>query len=166
MAAKSWDPLQPRLEPHAGAVPKIVYDVLEANSQTFKAGALVYLSSGAVAACADDPSKIWGIAMKDATNVTSGNVEIPVMIITPEDHVLIRVQSTAGTDALASTLTPGTRYGTELDANGVAYLLSAEVTTDNWIFIEPILDATGASTYTARVSLISTVSDAFVGTGA
>jgi len=166
MAAKSWDPLQPKLEPHAGAVPKIVYDVLEANSQSFKAGALVYLSSGAVAACADDPTKIWGIAMKDATNVTSGNVEIPVMIITPEDHVIIRVQSSAGTAALSSTLTPGTRYGTELDSNGVAYLLSSETTTDNWIFIEPVIGADGAAGYEARVSLISTVSDAFVGTGA
>lgn len=84
---------------------------LEANSQQFKKGALVGLTSntvdiidtvqGAGVDCLDisafettaganpsaAPKKVLGIALRAATNVTSGNVSIPVQILRPGDLV-------------------------------------------------------------------------------
>ncbi len=57
---------------------------LEANSQAFKAGDLVYLNAGAVTAITDDGTgtmECMGIALTDATNVTSGNAQIRVQPI-------------------------------------------------------------------------------------
>jgi hypothetical protein len=57
----------------------------EASSQTFKAGEPVYLSSGYVTECGDDPSAILGIAADDAHNAaSSGLYEVGVYLPTPD----------------------------------------------------------------------------------
>lgn len=70
---------------------------LEANSQAFKANDLVYLSAtGTVTAVTDDGTGTMvmaGMALTDATNVTSGNVAIRVMKIVPGDIYSINVYS-------------------------------------------------------------------------
>jgi hypothetical protein len=140
---------------------ELVYGFLEANSQSFKAGQLVAYNSGVIAA-ASDTQALLGIAMKDATNVTSDNIEIPFYPIYPEDEWEIKLTS-GGTATAASSFTQGTRYGTYVASN-VAYLDYAETSTDNCIFKEPI-DAVNRP-YWGKVTFISTVCYMFVGTGA
>jgi hypothetical protein len=155
MAATSWDPKQPSFLVR-GTLPEIVYGETEKNSQTFKAGALVYIDgTNGVAACADDATSIDGIAMKDATNVTSGNIEIPIMKVEPQHLLKMRVSS-AGTAALASTATHGVRYAIDIDANGVATVDTADsgTATKNCVqFVQPIYDVNGDSTYWAEVHI-------------
>lgn len=161
MAARSWDPRQPRIATHSGGfAPQILYDAYEANSQSFKAGSLVYLNAGAVTVAAGGDVPIAGIAMKDATNVTSGNIEIPVQMITPDDEVLIQV-STGGTlQAANTTCAPGVAYDIVLDSNSEFWTLdSADTTNPKFVFIGPVLDATGAATYWAKVRLYATESE-------
>jgi len=53
---------------------------LEADSQEFKAGDMVYLNAGAVTQrLTGDNGPICGFALTDATNVTSGNAAIRIM---------------------------------------------------------------------------------------
>lgn len=149
MAATSWDPNQPQIEADHCAAPRIIYGFLEANSQTFKAGAIVYLNSEAVTVCAADATSIAGIAMKDATNVSSGNIEIPIMVI--DGNSRIRLHCTNGaTAALASSGTTGTRYSSYVDSDGVLKADHADSGTaakNCWKFVEPLFDATATSTH-------------------
>ncbi len=147
MAASSWNAKQPRVTPKHG-VGRIVYGNLEADSQTFKAGTPVYLNSGAVTICTDGGGGFTGIAQKDATNVSSGNIEIPVMICDIEDEALVYVTNN-GTDTAASGLTPGESYDWYVDSDSVFYA-DANDTTGPLVFIEEINDSAGASTYWGR----------------
>lgn len=102
----------------------------EANSQTFKAGQLVYFNSG-VTACASDTwgtTDLLGIALKDATNVTSGNIVIPIYPIYAGDLWEMPLTN-GGTDTALSSFTKGLRYGLYVASN-VCYLDLAETTTD------------------------------------
>lgn len=93
--------------------PEIVSGLKEANSQSFKAGALVYVSSGTVTVLADGGSGVGtqmntdlhlcGIALKDATNVSSGNIEIPFIKIRPGDMFEAWVYTLGSTDTAADT---------------------------------------------------------------
>jgi len=161
MAATSWDLNQPRLaQSNGGSVPKIQYGILEANSKTFKAGCLVNMTSGVCDSIDTDDVSVYGIAMKDSTNTSSGNIEIPITVITPADELYIRVRN-ATTDALANTAAPGTAYPLVVDAStDVAYMDIADSSTPAVVFQGEILDAAGASTYWARVRLLDTVAQA------
>jgi len=65
--------------------PVNIVSALEANSQSFVAGDLLYLNSGAATiATTSQETQIFGIALKDATNVTTGNAAIPIQVICPE----------------------------------------------------------------------------------
>lgn len=154
--------------PVGGKMPEIRYGMLEANSQSFKAGQLVFAAAGAaggqITVCPSDATRILGIAQKDATNVTSGNIEIPVMIIKPGDQLAIKVRNGA-TDTASNTLYEGLRYGTILASN-IHYLDLAEVTTDVFVFLSPILTGAGASTYWAKVNVIDEVLQDCFGVGA
>jgi hypothetical protein len=103
MAAISNSPLQPYIVPRGGEVPAITYGHLEANSQTFVKGNFVYLNSGAVTLYPGGDLPLYGIAMRDATNVTSGNVEIPIQVITPDDVVSITVATSTDVPEAANT---------------------------------------------------------------
>ena len=158
MAATSWDPNQPQFY-GTGSMPKIVYQGLEANSQSFKAGSVVYANSGAITACAADAVNILGIAMVDATNVTSGNIEIPVMVFEP--HTLLRMKVTSGATEATNSETstaPFVKYAPYVDANGVLKLDTADTgvaTKNSLIFIQGIRDVNGDATAWAEVKIAS-----------
>jgi hypothetical protein len=59
---------------------------------------------------------ILGIALKAATNVTSGHIQIPVMIIRPGDEIMIETISTA-TATLATVASIGIAYGVVVASN-------------------------------------------------
>jgi len=150
---------------HNGQSPEIRYGWYEVNSSDFKAGQLVYLAgnatTGGVTHCETDATVIMGIAMKDATNVSSGNIEIPVMIIYPDDELIMRCRSGA-TDTLASAFYPGKKYGVILASN-IIYVDQAEVTTTVVEFVEPIYDATGTSTYWGKFKLLPAAAQIGIG---
>jgi hypothetical protein len=67
---------------------------LEANSQFFKAGDMVYLNAGAVTeVLTAGIGAIAGFALTDATNVTSGNAAIRIMPVNTEDTYVMNVYS-------------------------------------------------------------------------
>lgn len=158
MAKKAWDPRNPRVATADGSnSPKIIHGYLEANSQSFKAGEPVAFSGATVIAGAGGDVPIAGIAMKSATNVTSGNIEIPVQVINPSDEVYIQV-STGGTlQAADTTCTPGLAYDIIIDSGSEFWTLdSADTTNPKFVFQEPIKDVNGTSTYWAKVKLYLT----------
>jgi len=67
---------------------------LEADSQFFKAGDMVYLNAGAVTAVlTDDTVAMIGFALTDATNVTSGNIPIRIMPVNTQDEYIMNIYS-------------------------------------------------------------------------
>jgi len=101
--AIKFDSHQPRLQ-NAGPSPTILHGVTEANSQSFKAGCLVQLDSSGdviIAATADKP--IAGIALKDATSVTTGNIEIPILVPTPDQEWVVNVTNGSGVYEASNT---------------------------------------------------------------
>lgn len=79
---------------HSG--PVRVIEATEANSQSFVAGDLVFLSSGTVKLVTNDAT-IMGVALKASTNVTTGNIKIPIQVITPETLFVAEVDTTSAT---------------------------------------------------------------------
>lgn len=157
MAAKSFDVLNPRIRDVNGKMPQIMYGAKEYDSQAFKAGQLVYsdvtkTAPTLITECASD-GVILGIAMKDATNVTSSHVEIPVMLITPETELYIRCTN-GGTDALASSFKQGEEYSTYIGTSGAtdnyAYIDLADTSNAVLVFLGPVYDVNGDSTYWCR----------------
>jgi len=126
MAVTSFDPRGPIILPKNGSIPTILYDIDEANSQSFKAGQLVYNSSGITAYVGGD-APVLGIALKDATNVSSGNIEIPVMVIDPQDIVLLTTATSADVvEAANTTCAIGTSYDTNAGATYPSYIDSSD----------------------------------------
>ena len=132
-------------------VPQITDKHTETNSQSFKAGELVYFdASGGVLVAAAGTTPVAGVAMKDATNVTSGNIAIPVQLIRPDDEVLIQVEDGSGNlEAANTTCLPGIAYDIVVSSNHHR-LNSSDTTGGIFIFVEEILDANGDATYWAR----------------
>ena len=97
-----------------GASPDVV-EAAEANSQSFVANDLVKITAGTVAIATD--GAISGVAQKAATNVTTGNVTIPVQVITP-DSVWI---------AAADTTTVSTQVGEDYGLNYTAGSMSVDI---------------------------------------
>ena len=149
--ATSFDPRNPRVISHYG-VPQIVHGELEANSQSFKAGELVYFNAGAVTVCTAS-TVIGGVALADATNVSASNATIPVQVIGPEDELILRCASDAsGTLALATTFQSGQDYAVDATSN-LWYANSADSSAGNVTFVAPYYDAAGNSTYWGRFRL-------------
>lgn len=149
MAITSFDPRNPRIVPTKG-VPQINSHYAEANSQSFKAGELVAFSSGTVTASTTGDLPVAGIALADATNVTSGNATIPVMLLNPDDEIYIMVTDGSGNlEAANTTCVPGVAYDTEVVSNHHT-LASDDTTNPKFVFIEPLYDSTGTVTYWAR----------------
>jgi len=133
----------PRILARAGkGIPDIIDTMKEANSSTFKAGQLVYSAgsgtTGPITVCASDAVVILGIAQKDGTNVSSGNIAIPVEVIRPGDRLAIQCYDTSDAAVkLASAFYPGLAYGLVVASN-VCYVDYDETTADAFIFIEPL----------------------------
>jgi len=121
---------------------------LEANSSTFTTSHFVYSNAGAITA-ADDTTGALGLACKAATEVTSGNIQIPVAVVLPGDLIMIRVEDGSGNlEASDTTCVVGKAYGlAAYTANTEARADSAEVTNEMLIYLGPVLDAAGDSSY-------------------
>jgi len=160
--ATSWDPRQPQIVGVPGSVPSVLYGVLEANSQTFKAGCLVYITSGTVAVAAEG-GPIAGIALKDATNVTSGNVEIPILVAYPGTEWEINVSNGSGVvENSNTTAVVGGVYDIEV-TNGSVTLASDDSTGAQFVVLKHILDTNGSNTPKALVRQIVSESQAHSG---
>jgi len=125
-----------------GAAPNVV-EAKEADSQSFVVNDLVYLNAGAVTIATD--AAISGVALKAATNVTTGNATIPVQIITP-DSVWI-----AQADAATSVDYVGEDYGLNYTAGSMSVDIGDTSTTQ--VRIEKIdsRDGAGVSPYRVHV---------------
>jgi len=149
--ATSFDPRNPRVQATSGKIPQILHGYLEANSQTFKAGQFVYLTSGTVTVSADGDVPVMGIALADATNVTSLNATIPVQVLGPDDEVLIQVCTSAGVlEAANTTCVPGIAYDLQTVDTNLHYIDSSDTTNPKFIFLGPVRDASGTATYWGR----------------
>jgi len=148
MAATSWDPLQPKIRGAGGEIPPI-YKFPEAATQYFKAGAVVEAVAGAVTACDDGAARILGIVQNDATGTTSADNY--VQVARPGDLIEMGCVDAAATDVLvaASGLKAGYTYAVAIDSNGVcnADLNTEHATTEELVFVQPVYDANGDSTY-------------------
>ena len=127
-------------EYHSG--PSRVIQALEANSQSFTVGDLVYLVSGAVTIAADDAT-VFGVALKAGTNVTSGNATIPVQVITPDTLFVAQADTTTATTHV------GGKYGLNIATAGSMSVDIADTTTTT-VRIEA-LDSRDGAAATGRV---------------
>lgn len=153
MAVTSFDPRNPQLQMTSGKVPQILHGYNEATSQSFKAGQLVYLNSGAVTVTADGDTPVMGVALKDATSTSSASavVEIPVQVIGPDDEILIQVCNTSGSlEASNTTCKPGKSYDLQTVSTNLHYIDSSDTTNDKFVYLGPIRDAAGSATYWGR----------------
>ena len=134
-----------------GGVGEIAYGANEANSMTFAAGHFVYSNAGAITD-AEPSTKIMGIAKRAATEVTSGNVEIPVELIDTSKTYLIRVEDGSGNlEASDTTCVEGVAYGIlAYSGSNESRIDSSNTTNDQWTYIGPVLDAAGDSSYWGR----------------
>lgn len=148
MAATAWNPLQPRVVDAGGNVAPI-FTFPEAATQSYKAGAIVELVAGAVTACDNAAARILGIAQEDATTTTSEDQD--VQIFRPGDFIEMGCVDAAATDVLvaASGLKAGYTYAIAIDSDGVcnADLNTEHATTEEVVFVQPVYDVLGDSTY-------------------
>lgn len=131
----------PRFQTSMNQGVPLVRSYYEANSQSFVAGQLVYIASaGAVTACASDSQSVLGIALKDATNVTSGNILIPVQIIRTGDEYEIDVyQGSTDDDAAVTQL--GQNFALNVTSNSCK--LDLNDTGHDLMTLQKIVDADG-----------------------
>jgi hypothetical protein len=154
MAVTSFDPRQPQIQGASGKVGQIIHGLLESDSQTFKAGQLVYVhASGGITVTADGDTPVVGIALADGTNESSAsvtNATIPVQVIGPDDEVLIQVTTGGTLQASDTTCKVGIGYDLETVSTNLHYIDSADTSNQKFVYVGPILDAAGASTYWGR----------------
>ena len=151
----SFDPRNPQIISHGG-IPQIVPPILETASVDFEAGEFVVFTSGKPTIVTAS-TKVNGIALVDSTNASPATAMVPVQLIGPDDEVLIRVASDAsGTLALASTLTCGNDYAVDITSN-LCYINSADTAGGQFVFVAPVLNAAGSSTYWGRFKPHSTL---------
>ncbi len=85
---------------------------LEANSQEFKAGDMVYLNAGAVTQILyNGTGPLAGFALTNATNVTSANAEIEIMPVNTVDEYEMTIGNITTTRAVAATTYIGLSFG-------------------------------------------------------
>jgi len=146
MAAISNSPFKPYVVPRGNEVPTIEYGHLEANSQTFVEGNFVYLNSGAVTICGGGDLPIYGIAMKDATNVTTGNAEIPIQVIDTGDTVSITVATSADVPEVCNTTCAVlTAYDINAGTTITSMVDSSDTTNPCFVFLSPQYAADGSA---------------------
>ena len=151
MAVTSFDPRNPKVQGTSGKVGQILHGYLEANSQSFKAGQFVYINSGAVTVTADGNTPVMGIALADATNVSTGNATIPVQVLGLDDEVLIQVCNVSGSlQASNTTCKPGIGYDLQTVSTNLHYIDSSDVTHMKFVYLGPVKDAAGDATYWGR----------------
>lgn len=136
----------PRIVNSGGdSAPEIIHGLLEASTQSFKAGELVYGDAGALTAVASNDVLVLGIAQIDATGATTH--EVPVMRIRPSDIVKMRV-SNAGTAATSDNCKVGEPYALDVTSNVVTVDYSDTGSNDAVVCVGHANQTTSASTYT------------------
>lgn len=129
--------------------PPLIRSYREADSQSFSKGDFVYLSSGYLTIAADDASRLLGMALEDATSVTTGHKYIDVMVFRPGDEWAIRTYS--GTTATKFThANLGIKYANEFVSAGVSGVDSGATTGGAWTCVRLLYDedeSTVASDY-------------------
>lgn len=151
MAVTSFDSRNPKVQATSGKIPQILDNYLEANSQSFKAGQFVYVNAGAVTVSADGDVPVMGIALEDATNVSTGNIAIAIQVLGPDDEVLIQVCNTSGSlEAANTTCKPGVAYDLQTVSTNLHYIDSSDTTNPKFVFVGPVYDSTGTATYWGR----------------
>ena len=154
MALAAWNFGQPKIQPGPG-IPQILHGNLEANAQTFKAGALVYLNAGAVTYYPGGATPIAGIALADATNVSASNAEIPVQVIGPNDEIIMQVATSGDVvEDCDTTCVVNVAYDTNASVAVASYVDSSDTSDPCLVFLGPVYDATGASDSWGRFRLI------------
>lgn len=133
----------PKVIPSGSGKAGWIASFAEAASQSFKKGEFVYLSSGALTACASDATKILGIALEDASGTTGTSIK--VQVIEPNDIIKIRVRNDT-TDATCDNASLGTSYGT-IVASNVHYLDINDTTNDALVPVRYETDESGSYTY-------------------
>ena len=156
MAAISNSPLKPYVVPVGNEVPTLEYGHLEANSQTFVEGNFVYLNSGAVTLCGGGDVPIYGIAMKDATNVTTGNAEIPIQVIKMNDTVSITVATSADVPEVCNTTCAVlTAYDVNAGTTITSMIDSSDTSNPCFTFLSPQYNADGSASNRGYFSIIA-----------
>lgn len=152
MAATEWNTLQPRIIGPNGATP--TYDFPEGGStQTFKAGTPVKLSSGQAVIATDGTTGLLGIAQETASGTQTTMRK--VQVVRPHTDYIIAHCVNAGTAALASTFTVATAYDFYVDSDSVFHADAGATDGPILIFVQPIYDVNGDSTYWGIFQLLA-----------
>ena len=155
MAVTSFDPRGPIIVSQGGDIPFVQYGILEADSQSFKAGHFVYLVSSALTLYPGGDIPVYGIALKDATTVSTGHIEIPVQTIHPGDLVSITVATSSDVPEAANTVcAPGVSYDTNAASSQPSYIDSSDTTNPCFRFMGEINDSTGAASNRGLFQLV------------
>ena len=115
----------------------------EADSQSFVVGDLVYTNSGALTECGADPALILGVALADATNVTSGNASLPVLVLTNNTEVSMNVyHATEASATFSDDSGLNTAYEINTPAAGI-WTIDIAATSSTRVHITEYMDAKG-----------------------
>ena len=141
---KDFDKGQPYIVKKNG-VPEILHGWYEANSQTMYAGefCMSSVSASTIIPATTGDVEILGIALRAATNVTSGNVEIPVQLIDQDDEIYMRVTNNSGVlEDVDTTCKLGLAYDILVTSNAHT-INSSDTTNPKFIYLGPRLDVNG-----------------------
>jgi len=135
--------------------PNIRYIKEAAGTQTFVAGDLVYLASGAVTVIAND-DVIFGVAQEDASG-TTGTL-LPVSIISPEQTWVAAFDDTTSTDYV------GEDYGLNITSDSMSVNLGE--TTNTAVTIIDLDPRDGAKSLgRVLIQFVPAVLQGYIGSG-
>jgi len=154
MAATSWNALQPRLGVENGNIPEIM-SFPEKASQTFKAGTPVKLTTtaGTVEIATDGTTGFLGIAMEDASGVTSAALK--VQVCRPNTPIVARCTVAGVATAPSTVLTQGVAYDFYIDTTDYWFGVDSATGGPVVIYESPVYDSAGAETYWGNFRLLS-----------
>ena len=157
MAIAAWDGGQPKLQVGGTNIPRILHGNLEANSQSFKAGHLVFIhTDGLVTYYTDADVPIAGIALADATTVSSGKIEIPILAVEVGSELVMQVATSADVvETCNTTCVVGVAYDTNASVAVPSYVDSSDTTNPCLVFLGPAYDATGAADNWGRFQVMA-----------
>jgi hypothetical protein len=140
-----------------------ISDLLEADSMSFLKGELVVEQSNALDACVEDAVIILGIAQKNATNVSSGNIIIPVEELDPNALYLMRCWDKSDAAGITcDNLTRHNNYGLVVISN-VWYVDNDETSADAVNIVKYHKDANGDYDEWVYVRFLRSVCQGYTG---
>jgi len=118
----------------SGGSPPLMW-IREANSQSFKIGQFVYQVDGYATVVATDGVVILGMALADATNVTSGHIMIPVIVACDDVIYGGNIYHATKASAVVTQVSVGTKYGLYVGDNKV-HVDIADTTNDAVVIVD------------------------------